>query len=395
MSTVAATAVSRVKGTRDAAGTAAREALSRLSGAKPTYGFAFVSPDHDLAAAMDTLRSACADIPLAGCTTAGEITEAGLVHGGLALMLVSADATVSLAFASGMRADPKRVSEALVAGLPEVKKTAAQSDRRHLTTVLLTDGLAATGERLVNALYEARPQSGARLVGGAAGDEGAFRSAFVGTGRDVASEAAAAMHIFGVAPWGVGVDHGLRPASKPMRVTKAYDNVVAELDGEPAFATYKRHAAARGIELTPDSAGPYLIANELGVHFFDKVSRARAPLSVGKDGSLTCAGDIPKGAMVSFLDGEPSRMIDAARTASERARDQLNGRPAAGVLLFDCVCRGMILKDQFDREVAAVRSIFPRTPIAGFLTYGEIARTNEILEGWHNTTAVVVAIPSA
>jgi hypothetical protein len=53
----------------------------------------------------------------------------------------------------------------------------------------------------------------------------------------------------------------------------------------------------------------------------------------------------------------------------------------------------MILKDRFNWEVAAVRDVFPGVPIAGFLTYGEIARTHEVLEGWHNTTAVVVAIP--
>jgi methyl-accepting chemotaxis protein len=136
-----------------------------------------------------------------------------------------------------------------------------------------------------------------------------------------------------------------------------------------------------------------MIANELGVHFFEKVTRARAPLSVGADGSLTCAGDIPKGAMVSILDGDPANMIEAARTAAKRARAELNGRRAAGVLLFDCVCRGMILKEQFNREVSAVREEFAGAPIAGFLTYGEIARTHDILEGWHNTTAVVVAIP--
>jgi hypothetical protein len=135
-----------------------------------------------------------------------------------------------------------------------------------------------------------------------------------------------------------------------------------------------------------------MIANEIGIHFFDKINRARAPLSVSEDGALHCAGEIPRGSIVSILDGEPTRMIAAARSAAHQALTQLNGRKAAGVLLFDCVCRGMILKDAFDREVQAVRSIFPDTPIAGFLTYGEIARNSDKLGGWHNTTAVVVAI---
>jgi hypothetical protein len=394
MATVVATAVSVLKTTRDAATAAAKEALGDLKGERPAYGFVFVAPEHDLGTALEMVRAACPGIALVGCTTAGEITEEGLVHGGLALMVVAADVTTSLAFSRGLKADATRVGETLLAGLSDVKKAAAQKEQRYLTTVLLTDGLAATGERLVEFLYGARPQSGARLVGGAAGDEGAFRATTVGAGAETGSDAAAALHIFGSAPWGVGMDHGLRPTSKQMRVTKAAGNVVAELDGEPAFAAYKRHAAARGVELSPESAGAYLIGNELGVHFFDKVSRARAPLSVGSDGSLTCAGDIPRGAIVSILDGEPGSMIEAARSAAEKARQQLQGKPAAGVLLFDCVCRGMILKEMFAREVAAVRGVFPKTPVAGFLTYGEIARTSEILEGWHNTTAVVVAIPA-
>jgi len=86
-------------------------------------------------------------------------------------------------------------------------------------------------------------------------------------------------------------------------------------------------------------------------------------------------------------------MVDAARTAAEEAKDHLDGAQAAGVLLFDCVCRGMILKDGFNREVEAVRSVFGDVPVAGFLTYGEIARYQGSLDGWHNATAVVVAIP--
>jgi hypothetical protein len=99
--------------------------------------------------------------------------------------------------------------------------------------------------------------------------------------------------------------------------------------------------------------------------------------------------------MVSILDGDPdSSMVAAARTAAEEARASLDGATAAGVLLFDCVCRGMILKNDFRREIEAVCSVFPGVPVAGFLTYGEIARSHVKLDGWHNATAVVVAIPT-
>jgi methyl-accepting chemotaxis protein len=97
--------------------------------------------------------------------------------------------------------------------------------------------------------------------------------------------------------------------------------------------------------------------------------------------------------MVSILDGEPESMVEAARSAALEAKEHLGDAEAAGVLLFDCVCRGMILKSDFHREIEAVRSVFGDVPTAGFLTYGEIARYRGRLDGWHNATAVVVAIP--
>ena len=87
-------------------------------------------------------------------------------------------------------------------------------------------------------------------------------------------------------------------------------------------------------------------------------------------------------------------MVEAAQKAAQEAQANLKGAEAAGVLLFDCVCRGMILDGQFQREIDAVREVFGEVPVAGFLTYGEIARYGGRFDGWHNTTAVVVAIPA-
>jgi hypothetical protein len=394
MATIAGSGRSLKTETRAAAGEAMRQALGPLNGTSPSFGILFASAKHDLAAALDEARKAAPGAPLFGCTTAGEITERGLTHGNLSVMAVASDETsVELAVASGVKKDPAAAAVRLAAGFDRAARGAAASGQSMSTSVALVDGLNGAGESLVNELLAAT-RTFQQIVGGAAGDDGAFKATHVGGGPQVATDGAVVLHAFSRKPWGVGVDHGLRPNSNRMRVTRASANVVQQIDGRPAFDVYKEFAAARGVTLTPENASSFLIGNELGIHVFDELKRARAPLGVGADGSLTCAAEIPEGASVSILDGEPASMVAAARRAAEEACRNLGGNRAAGVLLFDCVCRGMILDGRFGQEIEAVRSVFPDVPVAGLLTYGEIARFKGRLDGWHNTTAVVAAIPA-
>jgi methyl-accepting chemotaxis protein len=393
MPTTTASGASKHRDSFAAGVEAANTAVAKLRGEAPDYGFVFASPTHDLGAVLRGAREAAGALDVIGCTTAGEITEGGLTHEGVSLMLVaSKSSAASVAFASGLRANPEHVAHQLHQPAGLQRKTGGTRNLRQATTVVLIDGLAGAGEKVVVDLHDRAP-TGSQVVGGAAGDEGKFKSTTVGAGVSAATDAAVAMHVLGEQKWGVGVGHGLRATTKPMRVTRTSGNVVYELDGEPALQAYHRHAAERGIKLTSGNLSSYLIAKQLGIHFFDRIIRARAPLSAGADGSLACAAEIPKGSMVSILDGEPASMLEAARAAAEEAKEHLEGGEAAGVLLFDCVCRGMILKSAFNREVEAVRSVFGDVPVAGFLTYGEIARYQGSLDGWHNATAVVVAIP--
>jgi hypothetical protein len=394
MSTITASGVSSKKDPRLASTEAVRGAMARLDGRRPTFGFLFASPAHDLRTALMSAREAADGAQIIGCTTAGEITELGLIHEGVVVMLVSSGPSAArMAFADRLKADTRRVARKLTDTVAELRALCEASVVGHLTTVLLTDGLSGAGESLVTDLCD-RARGRAQLVGGAAGDEGNFKTTFVGAGERVASDAAVSLHVFSAKPWGIGVAHGLRSTTTPMRVTKAFGNVVFELDGRPAFEAYLRHAAARGIALSRDGAASYLIGNELGINFFGRIIGVRAPLSVGADGSLTCVAEIPQGSTVSILDGEPQSMVDAARSGALEAKEHLGAGKPAGVLLFDCVCRGMILGDAFRSEIEAVRSVFGDVPIAGFLTYGEIARYRGRLGGWHNATVVVAAIPS-
>ena len=372
---------------------ASRQALARLRPAKPSFGFVFASTRFDLPTAMADARreTGCAD--LLGSSTAGEFTEEGRLDQGCVVMLVASHgARHRLEFGRGLRDGHGALAARFADSALQLKQAERSSGRRHLTTVLLTNGLAGTGEELVADMFQ-KSTSVQQIVGGASGDDGRFKETFVAAGTECASDAVAALQVCDSAPWGIGVDHGLRPTTRPMRVTSSQGSVLHTIEGQPAFEIYRRHALQRGVLLHQDSAASYMIENELGVHFFSALSRARAPLAVREDGSLVCAAPVPEGSFVSILDGEPASMVAAAKSAAEEARSALGHMKVAGVLLFDCVCRGMILKSAFAREIEAVRSIFRDVPIAGFLTYGEIARYAGRLEGWHNATVVVAAIP--
>jgi hypothetical protein len=371
---------------------ATRMALEGLAGSKPSFGFVFSSPTLSLSECLRTAASVAGGARLMGCTTAGEFNERGLIHGGVAVLLVSTDSPHLAHTARGVGAGPASVAKALCEGFHPAASAARQKGYVCSTTLTLVDGLSGAGERFVNSMVE-NTQALHQVVGGAAGDEGKFVATEVGEPERAGTDMAAALHVFSRTPWGIGIGHGLEPTTSKMRVTRAKGNVVQEIDGRPAFAVYQGHARERGITLSAANAGEYLIANELGILVAGKVTRARAPLSVGADGSLTCAAEVPQGAHVAILDGRPDAMVAAAREAAEEALQHLQGQSPAGVLVFDCVCRGLILKDGFQREIDAVRQVMGEVPVAGFLTYGEIASYSGRIESWHNTTAVVLAIP--
>ena len=70
----------------------------------------------------------------------------------------------------------------------------------------------------------------------------------------------------------------------------------------------------------------------------------------------------------------------------------LDGRKPIGFMAFDCIARRGVLGDEgIRREVSRISLHADGAPIAGFYTYGEIARTNGV-SGFHNQTLVILAL---
>jgi small ligand-binding sensory domain FIST len=108
-------------------------------------------------------------------------------------------------------------------------------------------------------------------------------------------------------------------------------------------------------------------------------------------GSLSCIAAVPQGSMVRIMRGDYDSVLGATNVACEQAVAALGGRTPLGLLAFDCIARKGVLGDEgITAEVGRITDYAPVAPVAGFYTYGEIARTRGV-SGFHNQTLVVVA----
>jgi hypothetical protein len=85
-------------------------------------------------------------------------------------------------------------------------------------------------------------------------------------------------------------------------------------------------------------------------------------------------------------------VLAAAGDAFTDAVDDLGGAPPLGFLAFDCASRRRLLGEAgVKEEIGLMQARAGGAPLAGFYTWGEIARTRGI-HGYHNQTLVVLAV---
>ena len=264
---------------------------------------------------------------------------------------------------------------------------------------MLLDPLAGNGEE-ATLVAASLLGDDVPLAGGAAGDDLKMAATHVAWGARAVSDAVVVAQIFSKTPLGLGVCHGHTPLSAPLRVTKAAGSVVMELDGKPAWQTWLEHtrvrARAQGIDvdqLSPDQEGAFLLRYEAGLAVGDS-HKIRAPLSRAADGSINFACGIPEGSVLRITESDREPQVKSAREAARRARARVDG-PIAGAVVFDCICRNLILDKDFARAVTGISEELGGAPLAGFETYGEIALDAGDMSGFHNTTSVVLAFPAS
>jgi small ligand-binding sensory domain FIST len=270
-----------------------------------------------------------------------------------------------------------------VAGVPEFDDPA-------LVTMLVDPFTFPAGSflRLLNEEHEGLP-----LVGGIAAGAGAPGSQVL-----IIDDATHASGVVGATvsdvPVRTIVSQGCAPIGRDAVVTRAEENVVFELAGEPALERLKADLGS----LPPERLR--LAANGLLVGIVIDENRAeyrrgdylvRALLGADEDSGAIAVGDeVRVGQTIRF------HVRDAA-SADEDLRESLAGglagETAAGALLFTCNGRGTHMFSEPDHDARAVSDAVGSSALAGFFCGGEIGPVGgrAFLHGFTATAAVFLA----
>jgi hypothetical protein len=366
----------------------------KLKGASPALVLVFASTAQPLGIVQRTVKAAFPGATVVGSSTAGEFTEERDAKGSVSAFALAGDFKVFSGLGVALKRDVEGAVSRALGGGPD-----ALAGYPHRTGILMLDPLSGNGEE-ATLIAAGLLGPDTPLVGGAAGDDLKMAETCVGLDGEVASDAVVAAVIFSKSPFGVGVCHGHDPLSRPLKVTRAEGNVVHEVEGRPAWDVWvdaTRAAATKNgrdpSRLGPEEVGAYLLTYEAGLDTGSSEMKIRAPLSKSASGALSFACGIPEGATIRITESIPSRQVASAREAARRARLHMNGGEVAGALVFDCICRNLILGHQFQSAVKAISDELGGVPLAGYETYGEIALAAGDMSGFHNTTTVVLAVP--
>jgi hypothetical protein len=348
----------------------------------------FCSDSYDLGGLLDSINERSGGVPLIGCSTAGEIATGGPAD---ASVVVTAFGGPGFSIAThAARGVSGRLREA---GAEAAGCLENVEEREHQVLLLLTDGLAGDQQEIVRGAHGVLGAA-VPLVGGCAGDDLKMTKTFQFHDGEVLTDAVVAAGIASDAPLGIGVRHGWRKVGEPMLVTESADNSVRTLDDQPALDVYLDRLGVPADARSDEGAFTrFSLTHPVGMSRRSGEEQIR--FIGGADfaeRSLSTIAAVPQGALVWLMEGDDQSVLVATDEACADAVATLDGRPTLGMLAFDCIARRGVLGDEgIKTEVHRVAEQAGGAPVAGFYTYGEIARTSGI-NGFHNQTLVVLAV---
>ncbi len=345
------------------------------------FGGSGIKPDSE---PLQQLMASCKGATITGCSTSGEIFETFIYDDSLSIAMMEFEKT-EIATASAV----SQSGEDSFAAGQSIAKELMRDDLAGI--FVLSDGTSVNGSELVRGLNDIVPND-VIITGGLAGDGTAFESTWVLNSEGIQQNIIHAVAFYGDS---IAIGHGSKGGwdifGPERQVTKSKNNVLYELDGQPALELYKTYLGERA-EGLPGTAllFPLALREETGA----EKSVVRTILSVNEeDQSMTFAGDVPEGHRVQLMKANFDRLIEGAADAAVKTVESANSDSPVLSIAISCVGRRLVLGERTDEELEATMDALPEgSEQIGFYSYGEISPYASGSCDLHNQTMTLTTI---
>ena len=344
---------------------AVEELYQQLCGedSDPALCLFFCSPRYDLDLLEKELLDHFGDIPLIGCTTAGEITPLGYQE----------DSITGVAFPRKhfrivTRAlnniSQFKIQDGIDAGaelVADIKKNIPHATGHNTFAFMLIDGLSNAEERVTASIGS---QLGdIPLVGGSTADNWDLEKSSIFFRQGFLRDMAVVILIQTELPFQVHYTHHFVAGDAKAVITEAdpVARIVHEINGLPATMEYARLCGVEEKDLNISVCSNHPILMKIGGKFY-----SRGVVEVNHDKQtihFACA--IGKGVVCTIA--RPSELITNTVKLFQKIRDEIG--PLDLVLGCDCAARKMICEEQ--DLVPEISRIYAENNVIGFATFGE------------------------
>lgn len=336
----------------------------------------FVIPEH-----YEYLRQKYPNAHILGCSSSGNIMGDSISQSKLVVTAVSFDSAEVI-----LKTIAFTEHDAIEDIAKKLADTFEKEGLKHL--FILADGLNLNGSELVSGFNQATEVP---KTGGLAGDGDRFEQTWVMADATAKQKVIAALGFYGDSlTIGTGCYGGWSEFGTQRVITKSKNNILYELDGEPALDLYKRYLGEYADAL-PNSGLRFPLSIKKETGDFEVI---RTLLGIDEENkSIIFAGNVPQGYTARLMKPDIDLLIEGAGQAAEIAKHK-NEKTALG-LVVSCVGRKIVMSQLVDEELEAVaQELGENVQLTGFYSYGEIAPFENNIKSCelHNQTMTLTVI---
>ena len=335
---------------------------SQLSGLLPNAGLLFAAIDFEHTQILQKVDEAFPGIELIGGTTEGEMSsELGFEQDSLTL-IVFCSKTITISAGIGRNV----AQDAVAAATSAVRQARSQHEDDIQFCLTFPESLTISNEVILESLESALGKK-VPVFGGLTAGQHPSKQTYQFCKTEVCSNSVPVLLFSGPIQFSHGVANGWHPIGKAGQVTKAINNVVYEINNQPALSFYHHYLGT----LPPTSEYPLALLDPLSdLHYM------RAPSGIYDEtiGSITFFGDVPEGAVVQITEASHDDILAASSQSVQQALDSYSGKSPDTALFFSCVGRRQLLGSRTKEEHALAQKLLGEAlPSCGFYTNGEIS----------------------